>query len=98
MLYLACYDIENDRIRLKIANHLLALGYERIQKSVFVGMQKPTEKHKLESWFLTKFGATIAGNILLIPLSQVAAKEAWHLGKNAPDWEYLSNKIETLIF
>lgn len=38
--YLICYDIDNDRIRKKIADHLLAAGLDRIQYSVFIGPVK----------------------------------------------------------
>lgn len=98
MLYLACYDIESNRERLRIANHLLDLGYERIQKSVFVGLQNPEERSKLQEWLNANFGHKLTGGFVLIPLSQTSAKDAWHLGKTPPDWEYLSNKTETLIY
>ena len=41
MIYLLMYDISSDAIRSKIANRLVAEGYERIQLSVFTGMRDP---------------------------------------------------------
>ena len=37
MTLLVSYDIENDRLRLKVANKLLEYGFIRLQKSVFAG-------------------------------------------------------------
>ncbi|MBK9257719.1 MAG: CRISPR-associated endonuclease Cas2 [Saprospiraceae bacterium] len=37
ILRLICYDIEDDRLRLKIAKKLESFGFYRIQKSVFCG-------------------------------------------------------------
>jgi len=37
ILRLICYDIEDDRLRLKVAKKLESFGFYRIQKSVFCG-------------------------------------------------------------
>lgn len=47
MIYLLAYDIENDRLRTKLADRLLELGLDRIQYSVFMG--KAPEALLLES-------------------------------------------------
>lgn len=35
MTWILCYDIENDKLRQKLARHLEKHGWERLQKSVF---------------------------------------------------------------
>lgn len=37
ILRLICYDIEDDKLRLKVAKKLASFGFHRIQKSVFCG-------------------------------------------------------------
>lgn len=70
MLYLACYDFENDNIRLAIAKQLFARGYERIQKSVFLGLQKPKEKRRLEEWVSKNLEKDVKGCLIVIPIAQ----------------------------
>jgi len=40
-IYLVCYDIEKDYTRTKLADVLQRYGYERIQYSIFVGIENP---------------------------------------------------------
>lgn len=50
MTHLICYDIENDRLRKKIADKLLEEGLERIQYSVFIGPVSQIRKKALVQW------------------------------------------------
>lgn len=44
-IYIILYDIEDDKVRDRLAKHLEQWGYERIQYSVFIGLQ-PIHKNK----------------------------------------------------
>ena len=46
-----CYDIASDKLRTKIANKLLAFGFVRFQKSVFISGDLPEHlMDKLKLW------------------------------------------------
>lgn len=46
-IYLICYDITDNKKRLKVAKLLIQWGYERFQKSIFTGLQNPAENGRL---------------------------------------------------
>jgi CRISPR-associated protein Cas2 len=67
MQMLAIYDIENDRIRTRIAEACKDYGLQRIQFSAFLGDLNTTRREEL----LTRIRKTMAdypGNVQLIPL------------------------------
>jgi len=43
MIYLIFYDIASDRLRNRIARLLISLGFERLQLSVFTGLENPVK-------------------------------------------------------
>lgn len=71
---LVIYDIENDRIRLKISDACLDYGLERIQYSAFLGT---LNRNKREELFLrlTAILDDNVGKILLQPICQRDMKE-----------------------
>jgi CRISPR-associated protein Cas2 len=97
MLYLACYDIERDSLRNRMATRLLDLGLERIQYSVFVGTLTDVRRTALEAWVKQKLEKEKKTNFMLLPLHQYSVDEGVHLGTDPPDWEYLSGRTLTLI-
>ena len=40
-MYLICYDISTNSLRARLADLLLANGFERLQKSIFIGLDNP---------------------------------------------------------
>ncbi|HEY7557072.1 MAG TPA: CRISPR-associated endonuclease Cas2 [Candidatus Binatia bacterium] len=71
---LVIYDIENDKIRLKISETCLDYGLVRIQYSAFLGT---LNKNKREELFL-KLSSILddnAGKILLQPICQKDVKD-----------------------
>ncbi len=100
MLYLACYDIEDDKIRLKVADCLLAAGLERLQRSVFVGSLDNALRQRL----INEVGALLsrtdqtAQRFMLMPLAEAYARGTTWLGADPPDWSYHLNQIQTLFF
>lgn len=99
MLFLATYDIEDNRLRTKVAEKLLSFGLERVQYSVFVGPLDEQQKEKFLTWVAQLLGNdTPDTNFLLLPLPQYSTAEALHIGPNPPDWDYLSGQKLTLFF
>lgn len=81
---LVIYDIENDRIRLKIADACLDYGLERIQYSAFLGT---LNRNKREELFmrLTSILDDNAGKIWLQPICQKDMKEVLIKENKKPD-------------
>lgn len=99
MLYLASYDIDDNKLRLKVANSLLAYGLERLQKSVFVGALDEGAHKKLmkevEQWLTGAEAETVC--FLLMPLAEAYARKSYWMGGQPPDWNYHCNQTLTLI-
>jgi len=98
MIRLVFYDIQVDAIRLKISKFLLRKGFERLQKSVFIGecssnkwqeMQKPLEK--LYGTF------EIENKIQSIVLEENAVWDMYCLGEK-PDFEYICGRKKIIFF
>ena len=97
MLYLACYDIEHDRIRQRVAGRLLTLGLERIQYSVFVGTLSPTQHEQLLAWAQQQLQKKPSDKFLVLPLDQYSIQNAEHVGESPPDWDYHLGNLHVLI-
>jgi CRISPR-associated endonuclease Cas2 len=97
LVYLACYDVSNDRLRTRIAAELELMGMVRIQLSVFVGPLTAPAKRKLTAR-LQQICADQEANVLLIPfVFSAGPPELIHVGNRPPDWGYLTNQINTLV-
>ena len=84
MHYVICYDLENDRLREKVAKVLQRHGCNRVQKSVFFAANMNT-KHleKLKSAALglfTKCKLSPQDTLLFIPLPDECARMATVFG------------------
>jgi len=71
---LVIYDIENDRIRLKISETCLDYGLARIQFSAFLGMLNRNNREEL-FLRLTSILDDNAGKIMLQPICHKDVKE-----------------------
>jgi CRISPR-associated protein Cas2 len=65
---LLIYDIENDRVRGKIADACLDYGLDRVQYSAFVGELSRNHQQELMLRIASLLGER-SGNIKLIPIS-----------------------------
>lgn len=81
---LVIYDIEDDKIRLKIAETCLDYGLERIQYSAFLGT---LNRNKREELFLrlTTILDDNAGKILVQPICQKDMKDVLIKENEKPD-------------
>ena len=68
------YDIESDRIRLRISETCLDYGLTRIQYSAFMGMLNKNKREELFLKLCAVLGAE-AGKILLQPICQKDVKD-----------------------
>jgi CRISPR-associated endonuclease Cas2 len=100
MPYLIAYDIQNDKTRLKVANALLSFGFERIQKSLFVGCPNNTLLQKIITFFEKKILIILTSedNVLILKLGNENLENAT-LYPNSPEiWEELKGTKTVLIF
>lgn len=94
MLRLVTYDITKDRLRQKVADHLLMIGFRRIQHSVYMGDVRERSLQK----FLQKFQHRLADTdkLYILPLTERLISEAVRLGP-LEDQELILNQLATFV-
>ena len=95
------YDIENDRMRVKVAQLLIRWGLHRVQYSVFLGSVSKEKVlslfHELEHFRAEK--AWVATNsIMIIPIHRSQVKSIRMIGTWPNRWEEMTGEKNTLIF
>jgi len=70
------YDVENDRIRGKVADVCLNYGLERIQYSAFLGKINRNRRQQLSLELLDEVGGE-AARLRVIPVTEDALREMW---------------------
>ncbi|PTX59826.1 CRISPR-associated Cas2 family protein [Kordia periserrulae] len=93
-MYLIMYDIVSDSKRTHFANTLVAFGYERLQKSVFVGTENPK---KFPSLHLQLKNIVSEDSIIVINISKTSFKKLKKYGTFSLDMEYLCNEKRSMI-
>jgi CRISPR-associated protein Cas2 len=86
VLTLIMYDIENDRIRRKVAEDCKDSGLERVQYSVFRGPMTRTRRSELVAKLRSRLGAE-RGRFLIATMCERDAREIREYGNDMPmDW------------
>ena len=84
MIYLVTYDIENDKIRSKIAKQLKAIG-QRVQKSIFEcelsKVQLSTLEQKLTELLNTQPESGSTSNIRIYPICMDCHQKSLGVGQ-----------------
>ncbi len=70
------YDVENDRIRARVADVCLNYGLERIQYSAFLGKINRNRRQELSLRLLEEVGPELA-RLRIIPITEDALREMW---------------------
>lgn len=100
MNILISYNIENNSLRLKLANQLLAHGLIRVQYSVFIGQVPDRYLRRLEKVLTDLTGSdnwSEEDAILLLPLHQYSKDNLQSWGRTPSDWDLLNEPPHTLI-
>jgi len=99
MALLISYDIHNNRLRLKIANRLLADGMMRLQKSVFVGDLPDNLLKEFKSWFAKKIRPHLEDDdqLFVLDCSMNQLRKSKHLHAKPEYWEELIHPPSTLF-
>lgn len=75
---LVIYDVEDDRIRNRVAEACLDYGLERIQYSAFLGRINRNRRQELSLRLQAEIGSELA-RLRVIPLLQESLREMWVL-------------------
>lgn len=99
ILYMVSYDISSNRTRLKVADLLLAQGYERLQLSVFLGLAPLWANEKLWQRLtqLLAADANDADRLLCLPVHKKAVKNMQIIGVPPGRLDYICGDVHTLI-
>lgn len=98
MIYIVSYDIQSDKLRVKVAKKLMEWGLERIQYSVFLGSMTAYTKKELEE-ALSTFCAhpSTTDRIIMIPLTKQQLKKYRFWGAGNLDLPYICDELLVLI-
>lgn len=80
---LVMYDIENDRIRTRLANACLDYGLDRVQFSAFLGKINRNRRQELTLRIQAEVGDERA-RVRVIPITEDAIREMWTLDQYSP--------------
>lgn len=91
MPVLISYDIESDKVRLKLANKLIAAGFTRVQLSVFIGDPKERVLRQLTSWMKQHVprGTGCFDKVLILDLSWNQMQAARFVGPVPEEWQWI---------
>lgn len=94
-LRIILYDIENDSYRLKLAKMLEAMGFVRLQKSVFAGMHTQNQWQKLwkQVRAMHKSNGEDGDKIYSVILSKEMFRSMKHMGIPPPFKVILEEEI-----
>ena len=87
------YDIENDRLRTRIADACMDYGLERIQFSAFFGKLNRNRRQELALRLRNELGNE-AGRVRIIPVCEQDLKDMWVLDQYRRDADQLKAEAE----
>ena len=96
MIVWVIYDIQNDKIRSKVAKICKKYGLYRVQKSVFLGtLENENEKDSLEIE-ITDLVDTDIDSVYIFPMSKRELKQTALIGQ-AFDKKLVSDEVKALF-
>jgi len=87
------YDIENDRLRTRIADACMDYGLERIQFSAFFGKMNRNRRQELALRLKNELGNE-SGRVRIIPVCEQDLKDMWVLDQYRRDADQLKAEAE----
>jgi CRISPR-associated protein Cas2 len=87
------YDIENDRLRTRIADACMDYGLERIQFSAFFGKMNRNRRQELALRLRNELGNE-SGRVRIIPVCEQDLKDMWVLDQYRRDADQLKAEAE----
>lgn len=98
-IYLICYDIQNDKLRLKISKKLIAYGLYRIQYSVFLGelSGKLVAEVRQTLFDILKQANVATDSVLIFPMTLQQVQRYVAYGKSDLEMDIITGQRHTLI-
>ena len=87
------YDIENDRLRTRIADACMDYGLDRIQFSAFFGKMNRNRRQELALRLRNELGNE-SGRVRIIPVCEQDLKDMWVLDQYRRDADQLKAEAE----
>ena len=87
------YDIENDRLRARVADVCMDYGLERIQFSAFFGKLNRNRRQELALRVQNELGGE-SGRVRIIPVCEQDLKDMWVLEQYRRDAEELKAEVD----
>ena len=99
MPILVSYDIDNDKLRLRVANKLLEYGSMRLQRSVFLGNPAAGLWNQLYRWMQEEVHPhfTEADNVLHLQMTELQMEAMFFVPAPPSAWTELTDPPNTLI-
>lgn len=97
MIYFVMYDIENDRVRTKIAKYLEEKGLRRVQKSIFLG-QTNRKEYQVIRTALTEIQESYNNrdSIFIVPMPEDYLKSMYIIGQEV-DFSLTLHRTNTVF-
>ncbi|MCK9220724.1 MAG: CRISPR-associated endonuclease Cas2 [Bacteroidales bacterium] len=96
MIYLVFYDISTDRLRNRIVKILERSGFERLQFSVFTGLENPVTNDYLWQKMVRILKDEPEAKLYVLSISQEQFVGMQGIGKEKVDLEYLAGLKRSL--
>ena len=97
MIYIIFYDIASDKLRNKVAKVLIIMGFERLQLSVFTGLENPVKNIILWQTINKILKNEPKAKFFILPVKKDYFCAMQGLGFENLDLEYLAGKRRSLI-
>lgn len=96
-MYLIAYDISSNTVRAKVARRLIALGYERIQLSVFCGNNNPEHVRGLWQELKQWMASDPDGQLISLNIGPENFRNMAILGSHTLDFDFLLEQKNSLF-
>lgn len=98
MLHLVIYDISSNSIRTKVAKLLIREGFERLQLSVYLGIDNPNDLPQIWAQLQMLLKKEIEAKFYIFPIPKSSLSNIKSIGELGLDIDYLlGNKNSFLI-
>ena len=98
MIYLLFYDITTNSIRTKIAKLLIAEGFERLQFSVYTGLDNPKQNTFLWATLMKHLALEPTAKLYVIAMTKNNFRNMKIIGNFEHDIDYLLGDKRSLTF
>ncbi len=99
MSQLICYDIAENSLRARLGAKIMETGFERINKSVYLGTVDDADLMALENWLVQRIqnSGGPGDSLIILPVTPAQVQRMRVYGNDNLDKDDLSGQKNTLI-